>query len=62
MNTVWVFGNASQIMKLWPAPPYITGYLNYGGSAYGNETNDPVVNHYFEDDQQGHRKFCNPKT
>lgn len=43
MQTVWVFGNASSILAKFPAPPYINGYLDYGGDAYGNDTYDPLV-------------------
>ena len=46
MQTAWVFGNASEIINRAPQP-YISGYLDYGGSAYGNATYDPLVNHYF---------------
>jgi L-ascorbate oxidase len=48
MNTVWVFGNATDITQKYPQP-YVNGYLEYGGSAYGNSTYDPLVNHYFGD-------------
>jgi hypothetical protein len=27
---------------------YVSGYLEYGGSAYGNSKYDPSVNHYFD--------------
>jgi len=47
MQTAWVFGNASEIISRVPQP-YVAGYLDYGGSAYGNATYDPLVNHYFE--------------
>jgi len=43
MQTVWVFGNASSILARFPQPPYINGYLDYGGDAYGNDTYDPLV-------------------
>ncbi|PVI00651.1 multicopper oxidase [Periconia macrospinosa] len=46
MSTAWVFGDADQIMSRAPLP-YVAGYLDYGGSAYGNATYDPLVNHYF---------------
>lgn len=42
MITVWVFGRADEILKKAPSP-YIDGYLTYGGSAYGNDTYDPLV-------------------
>ncbi|KAF2117913.1 Cupredoxin [Lophiotrema nucula] len=47
MQTAWVFGNASEITGRVPEP-YVAGYLDYGGSAYGNATYDPLVNHYFD--------------
>ncbi|KAF2788279.1 multicopper oxidase [Melanomma pulvis-pyrius CBS 109.77] len=47
MQTAWVFGNAEEITRRVPQP-YVSGYLNFGGSAYGNATYDPLVNHYFE--------------
>ncbi|KAH7038265.1 L-ascorbate oxidase [Microdochium trichocladiopsis] len=46
MQTVWVFGNAAQIIREIPEP-YVTGYLTYGGSAYGNATYDPLVVPWF---------------
>lgn len=46
MQTVWVFGTAADIVGQVPES-YLTGYLTYGGSAYGNETYFPFVNHYF---------------
>lgn len=47
MATVWVFGETSSILNKFPAIPYTQGYVEYGGSAYGNETKQPLVNHYF---------------
>ncbi|KAH7242664.1 Cupredoxin [Fusarium tricinctum] len=47
MATVWVFGDAEDIRGKFPAVPYTQGYLNYGGSAYGSEDTQPVVNHYY---------------
>ncbi|KAH9905689.1 L-ascorbate oxidase [Xylariomycetidae sp. FL2044] len=47
MQTVWVFGDAASILKEIPQP-YIDGYLDYGGDAYGNDTYDPLVMEYFE--------------
>ncbi|KAK5026600.1 hypothetical protein LTS07_007534 [Exophiala sideris] len=44
MQTVWVFGNTSSILAKFPTEPYIQGYLNFGGDAYGNDTYDPLVN------------------
>jgi L-ascorbate oxidase len=46
MQTVWIFGDAADIVAQVPEP-YIAGYLTYGGSAYGNETSCPTVNHHF---------------
>ncbi|KAJ9612566.1 hypothetical protein H2200_004163 [Cladophialophora chaetospira] len=43
MQTVWVFGNSSSILSKFPAQPYVNGYLNYGGDAYGNDSYDPLV-------------------
>ncbi|KAI0595970.1 L-ascorbate oxidase [Biscogniauxia sp. FL1348] len=48
MQTVWVFGDAASILREIPEP-YINGYLDYGGSAYGNDTYDPLVVTYFDD-------------
>lgn len=48
MQTVWVMGDASDITKV--PQPYVAGYLEYGGSAYGNASYDPLVNHYFDVD------------
>ena len=41
MQTVWVVGNAKEIMQI--PLEYSTGYLDYGGSAYGTETNPPTI-------------------
>ena len=40
MSTAWVFGNASDIVQ---DQFDLTGYLTYGGNAYGNSTTSPVV-------------------
>lgn len=48
MTTVWVFGDAPAILAKFPMLPFTQGYLQYGGSAYGSDTNHPVVNHHFE--------------
>ena len=47
MQSVWVAGNASEITRDL-TPDLLTGYLTYGGNAYGNATYDPLVNHYFQ--------------
>ena len=41
MQTVWVFGDTQSLLKRFPAPPYVEGYLNFGGDAYGNDSYDP---------------------
>jgi L-ascorbate oxidase len=46
MNTVWVFGNAEQIRRRVPQP-YVAGYLEFDGNAYGNDSYDPLVPHFF---------------
>ncbi|KAI1339851.1 multicopper oxidase [Xylariaceae sp. FL0016] len=48
MQTVWVFGDAASILREIPEP-YVAGYLEYGGSAYGNDSYDPLVLSYFDD-------------
>lgn len=45
MQTVWVFGNASSILAKFPNPPFVNGYLDFGGDAYGNDTYDPMDNY-----------------
>ncbi len=40
MNTVWAFGDRKDILSKLGKPPYISGYLDYGGSAYGNLDDD----------------------
>ncbi|KAI1193777.1 L-ascorbate oxidase [Nemania serpens] len=47
MQTAWVFGDALSILREIPEP-YIAGYLNYGGSAYGNDSYDPLVLTYYD--------------
>jgi L-ascorbate oxidase len=44
---VWVFGNATDIVTEIPEP-YVSGYTEYGGSAYGNATYDPLVVSFFD--------------
>lgn len=36
-------GDAKDIVK----SNYVAGYLDYGGSAYGNASYDPLVNHHY---------------
>ncbi|KAG5915681.1 hypothetical protein E4U53_004433 [Claviceps sorghi] len=52
MNTVWMFGDAADIRRKFPAPPYVAGYLAFGGDAYGRRGRDPKVYHYWEDDDK----------
>ena len=49
MQTVWVIGNASEIVG--KGLEESTGYLDYGGSVYGNDTYAPNVTHFWEDGQ-----------
>lgn len=49
MQTVWVFGDAEDVMKL--PKPEVEGYLTYGGDVVGNATHDPVVIHWGEVNQ-----------
>lgn len=44
MQTVWVFGNATEILKV--PTEYAEGYMTYGGSSNGNETHDPSPIHF----------------
>lgn len=44
MQTVWVMGNASDILTV-PLEE-VQGYLVYGGSVYGNESYDPSPVHF----------------
>lgn len=44
MQTVWVFGDAREIMTL--GKPEVSGYLTYGGNAYGNSSHAPEVVHF----------------
>lgn len=47
MQSVWVMGDYEQIARI---PHYdAAGYLEYGGSAYGNETFAPSYVHQFDD-------------
>ncbi|TGJ84625.1 hypothetical protein E0Z10_g4152 [Xylaria hypoxylon] len=47
MQTAWVFGDALSMLREIPEP-YIAGYLDYGGSAYGNDSYDPLVLTYYD--------------
>jgi L-ascorbate oxidase len=48
MQTVWVMGEAEDIVRAGTPVGMLEGYLDYGGSAYGKEGKDPVVNHWFD--------------
>ncbi|KFY89645.1 hypothetical protein V500_05564 [Pseudogymnoascus sp. VKM F-4518 (FW-2643)] len=45
MQTVFTFGNQTDMMN--KSGPIGESYLTYGGSAYGNDTNFPMVQHFF---------------
>lgn len=45
MQTVWIMGHRDDILA--QSGPVDSGYLTYGGSAYGNKTHWPNVSHYF---------------
>ncbi len=45
MQTVWVFGNSSEVLDRVPRPE-VEGYLTYGGSVNGNESHYPEVVHF----------------
>ena len=47
MQTVWVFGDAKEILTLPRAD--VEGYLEYGGNAYGNSSHAPVCRHFGDD-------------
>jgi len=44
MQTVWVFGDAKDILAV--PRPEVSGYLSFGGSAYGNSSHAPEVVHF----------------
>ena len=46
MQTVWVFGDEKDILKVPKVE--VEGYLTYGGDVYGNETHAPRVVHFSE--------------
>lgn len=46
MQTVWVHGNASDILRV--GQPDVQGYLTYGGDVYGNSSHAPRVLHFHE--------------
>ena len=46
MQTVWVFGDAKEVLTLPKAE--VGGYLTYGGGAYGNKSHAPDVVHFSE--------------
>ncbi|KAE9983294.1 hypothetical protein EG328_010082 [Venturia inaequalis] len=57
MQSVWSFGDADDILGRFPTP-YVSGYLEFGGDAYGNATFDPVVNPYFPENAKGKEDKC----
>ena len=46
MQTVWIFGDAKEVMALPKVE--VGGYLSYGGGAYGNSSHAPDVVHFSE--------------
>lgn len=48
-QTVWVFGDALQVLRKFPVVPYVNGYLTFGGDAYGNDSYDPFVDGIYGD-------------
>lgn len=50
MQSVWVNGNAEDIMQIPLSQSQ--GYLTYGGDVYGNSTNDPTVYQAFDGSAQ----------
>ena len=55
MQTVWVFGNTSDILGL--GYPDVSGYLSYGGDVYGNSSHAPEVVHFGEDSKLRGRRL-----
>lgn len=45
MQTVWIMGNETDIKKGVPLA-HLQGYLDFGGSVYGNDTHDPSPVHF----------------
>lgn len=45
MQTVWVFGNETEVLGQVPADE-VEGYLTYGGSVTGNASHYPSVVHF----------------
>ncbi|OGE47865.1 hypothetical protein PENARI_c035G09877 [Penicillium arizonense] len=50
MQTVFAFGDQAAIIA--QSDPVDEGYLTYGGSAYGNATYHPLVQHFFDVHEQ----------
>lgn len=48
MQTVWVFGDASDVLKA--NYPDVSGYLVYGGSVNGNATHPATAVHFYDDE------------
>jgi L-ascorbate oxidase len=47
MQSVWVFGDYDDIVAI--PQPYAMGYLEYGGSSYGNSSFTPSYVHSWSD-------------
>lgn len=54
MQTVWVFGNSTDILTL--PLPMVEGYLAYGGDVYGDDDHAPQVIHFFDADDDDDEK------
>ncbi|RFU72775.1 l-ascorbate oxidase [Trichoderma arundinaceum] len=50
MQTVWVFGDAGDILKA--KYPDVTGYLVYGGNVNGNATHHAEAIHYYDEEKE----------
>lgn len=51
MNTIWQYGTDDEVRQRFGGSlPYspLSGYLEYGGSAYGTDDKPPIVNHHFD--------------
>ena len=45
MQSVWVMGNATEVLDRVPKPE-VEGYLTFGGDVYGNASHWPQVVHF----------------
>ena len=57
MQTVWVFGDLNELLTL--PKPEVSGYLAYGGSAYGNSIHAPDVVHFNDQGKNKKRDSLN---